>query len=247
LAEPSKSGRRAFAWLMLIFLLAVAFESLAAAFLHFVSRSSAYFLLWNPALQQLQANWDDAAGRWDAELGWPSPAQAAAPPRDPTGAKQNPDFPEPRQACASAYGDSFVWGDDIALADGWIEQLSRKLGCRVSNYGVSGYGTDQALLRFRRMSDDAAPSVILGIFPENVLRNVNQYRAFFGYPQLPQWLKGRFILDRTGALQWTARPQINLDGFIQLHCTAIPPVSFRKNIFCPTRATGPSPGAFPTC
>ena len=38
------------------------------------------------------------------------------------------------------------------LADGWVEQLSRKLGCRVANYGVSGYGTDQAYVRFQRIT-----------------------------------------------------------------------------------------------
>jgi hypothetical protein len=54
----------------------------------------------------------------------------------------------------------------------------------VSDYGVSGYGADQAYLRFRRVPDEA-PVVILGIFGEGVIRNVNQYRGFLGWQQQP--------------------------------------------------------------
>ncbi len=138
------------------------------------------------------------------------------PPRDLAGAKLNADFPPAGRAGASAYGDSFVWGDDIPLADGWIEQLSRKLGCRVANYGVSGHGTDQAYIRFTRTTQDDAPVALLGIFPANVLRNVNQYRGFLGFTQDPHWLKGRFLLDGAGKLEWIHRPRIDEAGYLRL-------------------------------
>jgi hypothetical protein len=203
-------------WLILLALLAAFAEAGALVALSIVRNSPARFLVWSPDLDQLPGIWREAAGDWDEDLGWPSPRSATTAPRDTTGAKLNPDFPDPAKACASAYGDSFVWGDDVALRDGWIEQLSRLIGCRVSNYGVSGYGTDQALIRFRRATD-RPPIVLLGIFPENLVRNVVDYRAFMGFAPHPVWLKGRFRLDPAGTLRWQPRPKLDLAGFITLH------------------------------
>ncbi len=204
-------------WLTLILMLLAVAEGGSALFLRFVKNLSAHFLVWNPDLGRLPQIWANSAGEWDDAIGWPSPKEMTEPPRDRSGAKQNPYFPEPGHACASAYGDSFVWGDDIPLNDGWIEQMSRLMGCRVANYGVSGYGTDQALVRFRRNTGDEAPVVMLGIFPENAMRNVSQYRAFIGSNPHPRWLKGRFMLDGAGRLVWIPRPKIDLAGFIKLH------------------------------
>jgi hypothetical protein len=203
-------------WLIAILILFGVMDGMSAIFLKSVLASRAHFLVWNPNVNAAHEAWSVVAGNWDHELGWPSPRDAVAPPRDRTGAKHNSDFPQPGHACASAYGDSFVWGDDIPLADGWIEQLSRKLGCRVANYGVSGYGTDQAFLRFMRMTQDEAPVTLLGIFPENLIRNVNQYRGFIGFSPSPVWVKGRFVLNAEGRLEWIHRPRIDEVDFLNL-------------------------------
>jgi hypothetical protein len=209
-------SRRVLLWLISILMLLGVIDGMSTIFLKFVLASRASFLVWNPDFEGARDAWTAAAENWDDELGWPSTRDAVAPPRDSTGAKYNSDFPQPGHACASAYGDSFVWGDDIPLADGWIEQLSRKLGCRVANYGVSGYGTDQAYLRFMRMMGDEAPVTLLGIFPENLMRNVNQYRGFIGFSLSPVWVKGRFVLDGEGRLEWIHRPRIDEVGFLSL-------------------------------
>ena len=215
--SPKQSPvHRGVLWLSLILILFAALDGMSALFFKFVLPASARFLIWNPDVDEARKAWVAAARNWDEELGWPSPRDAFAPPRDRTGAKQNSDFTQAKRTCASAYGDSFVWGDDIPHADGWIEQLSRKLGCRVANYGVSGYGTDQAYVRFTRMTQDDAPVTLLGIFPENVMRNVNQYRGLIGFVQSPLSLKGRFVLDGGGRLEWIHRPQIDEEGFVSL-------------------------------
>jgi hypothetical protein len=177
-----------------------------------VLASRAHFLVWNPDIDAHKV-WTAAGGNWDDELGWPSPHDAVAPPRDRTGAKYNPDFSQSEYPCASAYGDSYVWGEEIPLTDGWIEQLSRKLGCRVANYGVGMYGTDQSYVRFLHNRQDESPVALLGIFPENIVLNVNQYRGFLGYSPSPTGLKGRFVLDRAGRLEWVHRPRIDETGF----------------------------------
>lgn len=211
--EPQLSPlRRVLLWLISILILLGVMEGLSAIFLKFVLASTAHFLVWNPDIDASKL-WAAAGGNWDDELGWPSPRDAVAPPRDRTGAKYNPDFSQSQSPCASAYGNSFVWGDNIPLTDGWIEQLSRKLGCRVANFGVSGYGTDQAYVRFLRLRQDEAPITLLGIFSENIVRNVNQYRGFLGYGPSPTWLKGRFVLDSEGRLEWIPRPRLDEKGF----------------------------------
>ena len=238
-----QASRRLAMWLLLLVLLAAFIEGCSALTVWAIKNSTSRFLVWGPDVAQLPTIWAKSAGEWDDEVGWPSPREATAPPRDRSGAKLNPDFLEPGHACASAYGDSFVWGDDVGLNDGWIEQLSRLVGCRVANYGVSGYGTDQALVRFRRLTSDEAPVAMLGIFPENIIRNVNQYRPFFGFAIDPHWLKGRFVLDGSGALTWIERPRIDLSGFIALNRdpTRIVP----REYFLPDTRDGPVTARFP--
>ena len=207
-------SRRLLLWLISILILLGVMDGLSAVFLKFVLTSSARFLVWNPEIDASKV-WAAAGGNWDDELGWPSPRDAVAPPRDRTGAKYNPDFSQSDYPCASVYGASFVWGDDIPLADGWVEQLSRKLGCWVANYGVPAYGTDQAYVRFQRMKQDQAPVTMLGFSPEHIMLNVNQYRGFMGYGPSPSGLKGRFILDGEGRLEWIHRPRISEKEFVE--------------------------------
>jgi hypothetical protein len=228
----------------MILLLLSALEGGSALFLNYVTTGLfAHFLVWEPDVKAARKVWQAAAGNWDDEIGWPSPRDSVSLPRDSSGAKMNAEFPHVGHACISAYGDSFVWGDEIPLQDGWPEQLSHKLGCRVANYGVSGYGTDQAYIRFKRNASDKAPVVLLGIFPEDVLRNVNQYRGFTGYPVNPSWLKGRYVLDRDGTLQWLHRPRIDEAGYLRL--IREPASVVPNDYFLPDTRDGPVSLRFP--
>ena len=97
--------------------------------------------------------WAAVAGNWDDELGWPPPSEATcaaarlAPAPRPIRISRNRRMPARRPMAIRSSGATIS-----PLPDGWIEQLSRKLGCRVANYGVHGYGTDQAYVRFTRMT-----------------------------------------------------------------------------------------------
>ena len=58
--------------------------------------------------------------------------------------------------------------------------LSKKLKADVYNFGVGGFGTDQAFLRFRREYQKVkTPIVALGLITENINRIVNVYRRFY--------------------------------------------------------------------
>ena len=216
LVAPKFSFRvRHFAmWLIMVAIVFAAIEGGAAAVYWLVVIPRAASLVWAPDLALARKVWSETPAVTDTELVWP--VDPTAPPRDSSGAKYNADFPEPGRACVSAYGDSFVWGEDVPPAEGWIEQLSRLLHCRVANYGVSAYGTDQAYLRFRKTTSDEAPVVMLGIFPENLMRNVNQYRGLLGMGLQPSSVKGRYVLDAAGSLQWIARPPLGPQDVVTL-------------------------------
>lgn len=230
-------------WAILLSLALLLLEGGAALTVHLLLASRSQSLLWKPDLAAAGTSWSNNASKVDEELGWPSPDAATSGTRDATGAKVNPDFPDPRDACLSAYGNSFVWGDDVTLADGWIEQLSRQIGCRVSNYGVSGYGTDQAYLRFRRMAHDKAPVVILGIFEEDIVRSVNQYRGFLGFQLEPGSVKGRFILDGARKLEWIPRPTLDAKSYVEMHRT--PRAYLPHEYLLPDTRDGPVTARFP--
>lgn len=111
--------------------------------------------------------------------------------------RPDPSFTPNQPPCASVYGDSFTFGtgDGVGQDDTYPHHLGLNLGCPVYNYGIGGYGSDQALMLFRAQSDlDNAPLVIVGHLTENILRNVNQYRNLL-YPQSVERFKPRFRLD----------------------------------------------------
>jgi len=136
----------------------------------------------------------------DPVLGWPPHASFGSKRLDVSGARVLPAFPRIGNACVSAYGDSFVFADEVDDVSAWPNQLALKLGCRVANYGVNGYGTDQAYLRFTSMRDDEASVAILGYFSDDIIRNVNQLRNLVS-PTADIGLKPRYVIGAAGELQ----------------------------------------------
>ncbi len=130
-------------------------------------------------------------------LGWPSPNKFGGKKFDKTGVRRSPAFTHIKQnkPCISLYGDSFTYADEVAHEYAWGNVLSMLRNCRVHNFGVGGYGTDQAYLRYLD-TNDKSPIVILGIYDENIKRNVNQFRNFYlPITYLQFGFKPRFILE----------------------------------------------------
>lgn len=141
----------------------------------------------------------------DPMLGWPAPSKAKDEGRDAVGARLSPSHPDRTGPAPliSCYGDSFTWSAEVGDADAWPEVLGTLLGVRVDNFGVGGYGSDQALLRWRRNVEtgvDNAPVVILAHLSENILRNLNQFRGLIYAGNGGLGFKPRFILDDAGGL-----------------------------------------------
>lgn len=130
----------------------------------------------------------DTTGTFDAELGWTLRPGSRA--RDETvgalGARGPREYAraKPEETLRFlCFGDSYTFGAEVADGETWPAQLeAARARLEAINFGVGGYGTDQALLRFRRQGRDlGADAVLIGFLLENVGRNVNRYRPLY-YP-----------------------------------------------------------------
>jgi len=139
----------------------------------------------------------------------PSPVLGWGPRTDDAGRavglapRPDPAFAGVRAPCVSVYGDSFTLGgaDDAT----YPHHLAVALGCPAANFGVGGYGSDQAVMLFRAQRGlDRAPVVVLGHLSENVMRNVNQYQRLL-YPASRLRFKPRFLLAGRD-LRWVPAP-----------------------------------------
>ena len=173
-------------------------------------------------------------------LGWPFRHRAKVG-RDVTGARFNQHFPytEKVENCVSIYGDSFTWSSEVNQFFAWSTVLSKFLNCRVANYGVGGYGSDQAYLRYLNNPNDHAPIVFLNHLSENILRNSSQFTALVGgYSpyDIPLSFKPRFVLDENAALKLIDLPTFDAGKFPDVLTN--PEEYLRHEFFLPGGDTG---------
>ncbi len=108
--------------------------------------------------------------------------------------------PRPNSTRIAAFGDSFTHCDDVENDECWSAQLEAEVpGIEVLNFGVSGYGPDQAFLRYQQEGRAYKPcTVLIGYMVENVHRVVNRFRPFY-QPETGITLgKPRFLLQGDG-------------------------------------------------
>ena len=181
--------------------------------------------------------------RRDKELGWPPPDALGTAAYDWSGSRPVPNFPIPGGACISLYGDSFVYGSEVANELAWGNGLSGLVDCRVANYGVPGYGPDQALIRFRRFRDDEANLIVLGIHPVNIYRIVSQFHGFVSGRYDRYDFKPRFILDEDGALRMIPIPTLESENVVGFPRNA--ESTLTHEYFLPGTKNGPIRMEFP--
>ena len=105
--------------------------------------------------------------------------------------------PPPGVIRIAAFGDSFTHGDEVGFEETWEERL-RLLHpeLEVLNFGVSAYGLDQAFLRYQGEGVRFEPHLVLiGFLSEDLDRNMNLFRPFFGGATHFPLSKPRFTLQ----------------------------------------------------
>lgn len=107
----------------------------------------------------------------------------------------------------ATFGDSFIFGNEVKNADTFQARMEElRSNVEAINLGVSGYGQDQALLRFRRSGRELGARVVcFGLMLENIGRNVNRARHLLSREVLTPTPKPRFLLEN-GELRLLRQP-----------------------------------------
>jgi hypothetical protein len=160
-------------------------------------------------------NRPDALGVLDAELGWKPRANLKngvddVDARGLRSLREYADEPAPGILRVAVFGDSFVYGSEVATAEAWpsvLERSSEKL--EVLNYGVPGYGEDQIYLRFLAEGQSLRPRIVLlGVAPPTIDRMLAQFEIFRTFEADTRMVssKPRFRLGRSDELELVPNP-----------------------------------------
>ncbi len=138
---------------------------------------------------------------YSEQLGWITTIKE----RDNTGARISPNTYN--STCIDMFGDSFTFSADVTSEFAWPAQLSKLLNCKVNNFGVRGYGSDQATMR-HELTKVIAKISVLNHLSENIIRNVNQFRNLI-YPTNTITLKPRYVISDENTLDLIPKPDLN--------------------------------------
>ncbi|MCP3891745.1 MAG: hypothetical protein GY702_23180, partial [Desulfobulbaceae bacterium] len=144
----------------------------------------------------------------------------------------------------SLYGDSFTFGSEVDNDACWSSALSEIMGCCVKNFGVPGYGSDQAYLRFTKQKMDIAQITILGFMSENIIRNLTRnwdLISTVGY----YGLKPRFSINKEKSLTLVPLPELSEKQYLQSIGLKSPQLQLPHENFQPGGAAGEVQLAFP--
>ena len=89
--------------------------------------------------------------------------------------------PGPDTLRISTFGDSYTYGSSLRLEETFQKRLTEiNPSIEALNYGVGGYGLDQAYLRYLRSGTEYNPHIVLlGYMTQNIGRHVNVFRTFY--------------------------------------------------------------------
>jgi hypothetical protein len=191
-------------------------------------------------------SYDDYLKRRDPRLGWPFSVEFGGSAYDSLGTRYSPAFPDPAKNPNSVaiFGDSFAVGSEVDDDHAWGNQLALALGSRVGNFGVPGYGTDQAYLRYASLGNDSSRVVILTHLSEGIIRHLTRNWDLItqkGYYAM----KPRFVLDRHGALEQVPLPQLSEHEYLRSVAAESPFLPLEHESFQPGGPTGVTRLTFP--
>ncbi len=186
----SRLGPKAGACIIILILMVLAAELLSYGILYFIQNK--YGLLVYDDRRIKEAIIENSAS-YDPYLGWLPKEEV-----DDFGARIDTSDFASSPICIEMYGDSFTWSGEVKKQFAWPNLVSDSVGCRVLNFGVGGYGSDQALMRYKR-HENYADIVVLNHLSENIIRNVNQFRNLI-YPGDQLTLKPRYIVENNNLI-----------------------------------------------
>ena len=100
---------------------------------------------------------------------------------DEMGSRNTPSDLPLRDPVIALYGGSYTMGAEVEDDQTWQYVLEQLSGVKILNFGVGGYGTDQALFKLEDnlQRGVTTPVVVLGVYSGAIQRLVTTYRPFF--------------------------------------------------------------------
>ena len=241
--ERSRARRASFGVVVAVFL-AVTLELLSFGAGKLLQRKWCMYRSIVPNIKQ-ELTYSDYLARRDPVTGWPYPEEMGSERYDPSGARPSPASPYSPDTPThiALYGDSFTASPNTD-EEAWGNVLAGLLNRRVANYGGRGYGSDQALLRFRANEGDEAKVVVFGHLSEDIVRNLCRNRDLLTYTQ---WFayKPRFILDASGGLELVPLPRLTEEEHLRFLGLADPRMLLEHESFAPGGPAGVVDLTFP--
>lgn len=117
----------------------------------------------------------------------------------------------------ATFGDSFVHCDEVTNDQTWQEHLNNLDDqLETINFGVGGYGMDQAYLRYLEDGQKFAPDIVLiGFMTENPTRNMSIFRPFYLPHSMLPLSKPRFTA-KNGKVELIENPLDELSDYQRL-------------------------------
>ncbi len=139
-------------------------------------------------------------------LGWTLPLKN----KNNLGTRRNTDYPNKEIYKIKTFGNSFTMGAEVSPEETFQAYIEQKTDWDCLNYGVGGYGTDQAYLTYKHTKIKTKYS-ILGVLSENIGRVVSVYPAYYMRTWLPP--KPRYVKkeDKFQLLELNIKNKQNTD------------------------------------
>lgn len=121
---------------------------------------------------------------------------------------------ESEETLIATFGESFTFCDEVNDDQTWQYRLSVLTDSRVLNFGVGGYGIDQATLKAKRKLEGGlrTPIVVLGIQTIDLARSLNAYRTLLQPQAIARLDFKPLVAPIDGVYRWIPNPLDSLDG-----------------------------------
>lgn len=145
--------------------------------------------------------------KFDSLLGWSIKSNASTIDKasNEKGARGNRNYStikEKEKNRIESYGDSYTFCDEVLDNETWQYYIEKRDSTyEVINWGVGAYGLDQAYLRYQKTKSYYNSDIVLiGYMTENIARNVNTFRPFYGPSSGTALTKPRYVIRNDSLL-----------------------------------------------
>ncbi len=171
-------------------------------------------------------NSDSSYVIYDSQLGWTHRKNGRSKNNlyqaNADGIRSDTDYPlkpSPDVIRIALFGDSYTHSSEVSYQESWgfvLKSLLTRNGKKVEviNFGVGGYGMDQAYLRWKYQGINYQPDIVIfGFRAPDALRNVNVFRSIYNPGSGVPFSKPRFVI-RNDRLELVNTPTIPIEFII---------------------------------